>query len=62
MSPAAFKAIRQASGRSVRQMATTLRIADESTIRRWEKGERAVSGPASILMELLDAGVWVPKS
>lgn len=60
MTPTTFQAIRKRHGYSPTSMAHTLRITSERTIRRWEKGERAVSGPASILMELLDAGVWVP--
>lgn len=48
--------IREASGLSLAGMARVLRIDDRSTIHRWERGDRAVSGPASILLELLDAG------
>lgn len=61
MTPQTFHSIRKRHGYTCRGIASALRIGDERTIRRWEKGERAVSGPASILMELLDAGVWVPK-
>lgn len=43
-------------GYSLDALAKVLRIADLSTIHRWEKGERSISGPASILLEMLDAG------
>jgi len=38
------------------QLAAVLRIEDIRTIRRWETGERAISGPVTYLMELLDEG------
>jgi DNA-binding transcriptional regulator YiaG len=51
-----LRAIRTKHGLSVAQLARVLRLSDRSTIHRWEAGERAVSGPASILLEMLDAG------
>lgn len=56
MSPADFKAIRKRAGLTQRQLATVLRIEDARTVRRYEAGDRAVSGPVSLLMELLDRG------
>lgn len=56
MTPATFKAIRQRLGLSQAGLAAVLRIEDVRTIRRYEMGERSVSGPVSLLMELLDAG------
>lgn len=56
MTPATFRAIRKRLGLSQRGLAALLRISDERTIRRWEQGEVPVSGPASIVMELLDDG------
>lgn len=56
MTPATFKTIRQRAGLSQSGLAALLRIDDLRTIRRYEKGERAISGPVSLLMELLDAG------
>jgi DNA-binding transcriptional regulator YiaG len=50
------KAIRERAGLSQARLATALRIEDVRSVRRWELGERAVSGPASILLEMLDAG------
>lgn len=57
MSPASFKAIRERAGLTQSQLADFLRISDRRTIRYWETGERPVSGPVSLLMELLDQGV-----
>lgn len=56
MTPATFKAIRQRAGLTQSGLAGILRINDLRTIRKWEKGEREISGPVSLLMELLDAG------
>jgi len=54
MTPTEFNRIRQDKGLSIAQTARILRIADRSTIHRWATGDRAISGPASILMEMLD--------
>ena len=57
MTPATFKRIRtERLGLTQTQLAAVLRVDDLRTIRRWEKGERAISGPVSYLMELLDEG------
>jgi DNA-binding transcriptional regulator YiaG len=56
MTPATFKAIRQRKGLSARKLADLLRIEDDRTIRRWEAGERKISGPVTLLMEMLDDG------
>jgi transcriptional regulator with XRE-family HTH domain len=56
MIPADFNRIRQAKGLSIAQMARILRIADRSTVHRWATGERNISGPASILLEMLERG------
>jgi DNA-binding transcriptional regulator YiaG len=55
MTPTEIKAIRQRYGLSQSELAALLRISDLRTIRRWEKGEVPVSGPASIVLELMDA-------
>jgi DNA-binding transcriptional regulator YiaG len=57
MTPAAFKSIRTRAGLTQTGLAAILRIEDLRTIRRYETGERSISGPVSLLMELLDAGV-----
>lgn len=54
MTPTQFKAIRQRAGLTQSALATLLRISDSRTIRRWEDGSRPVTGPVSLLMELLD--------
>jgi DNA-binding transcriptional regulator YiaG len=56
MTPTTFKSIRQRAGLTQTGLAAVLRIDDLRTIRRYEKGERAISGPVSLLMEMLDAG------
>jgi DNA-binding transcriptional regulator YiaG len=58
MTPATFKAIRQRAGLTQSGLAALLRIGDLRTIRRWEAGEREISGPVCILMEMLDAGTF----
>jgi DNA-binding transcriptional regulator YiaG len=50
------KAIRHKVGLTQAELATLLRISDLRTVRRWETGEIAVSGPASIVLELLANG------
>jgi DNA-binding transcriptional regulator YiaG len=60
MTPATFKAIRQRLGLTQSGLAAVLRIDDLRTIRRYEAGERSISGPVSLLMELLEAGTIKP--
>lgn len=57
MTPEAFKTIRHAAGLTQPQVAMRLRIGDLRTIRRYETRERSISGPVSLLMELLRDGV-----
>lgn len=56
MTPAQFKTIRTSAGLSINQLADKLRLSDGRSIRRYEDGSRAISGPISLLMELLDDG------
>ena len=56
MTPSAFKSIRERAGLSQSGLAALLRVEDLRTIRRYEKGEREISGPVSLLMEMLDDG------
>jgi DNA-binding transcriptional regulator YiaG len=56
MTPATIKAIRTRAGLTQSQLAALLRISDLRTVRRWESGDVPVSGPASIVLELLEAG------
>lgn len=57
MTPDQFRAIRHRLGLSVTELAHALRIEDAGTIRRYERGDRKVSGPCSALMEALDLGI-----
>lgn len=57
MTPATLKAIRVRAGLTQTQLADFLRISDRRAVRYWETGERAVSGPVSLIMEMLDAGI-----
>jgi DNA-binding transcriptional regulator YiaG len=54
MTPTEFNRIRQDQGLSIAETARILRIADRSTIHRWATGDRAISGPASLLMRAID--------
>lgn len=54
MSPAEIKAIRERARLTQTELAALLRISDKRTVRRWETGEVPISGPASIILELLD--------
>lgn len=56
MTPTQIKSIRKRAGLSQTDLATLLRITDQRTVRRWEAGDVPVSGPASIILEMLDAG------
>ena len=56
MTPTQFKAIRERAGLTQDQLAKLLRLSDSRTIRRYEDGSRAVSGPVTVLMEMLDSG------
>ena len=60
MTPATIKAIRHRAGLTQSELARLLRISDIRTLRRWEQGEVPISGPASVVLELLDAGVVIP--
>lgn len=55
MTGAEFKSIRERFNLTQSELAALLRIADLRTVRRWEKGEREISGPVQIIMELMDA-------
>lgn len=56
MTPTTFRAIRKRAGLTQAALACRLRIAETKTIRRYETGEREISGPVSLLMEMLDEG------
>ncbi len=56
MTPAEVQSIRNRAGLTQTGLARLLRISDIRTIRRWETGDVPISGPASIILELLDSG------
>ena len=56
MTPATIKAIRNRAGLTQSGLARVLRISDIRTIRRWETGDVPITGPASVIMEMLEAG------
>jgi DNA-binding transcriptional regulator YiaG len=61
MTPETFRAIRKRAGLSQARLAALLRIGGLRTIRRYETGERPISGPVSLLMELIDQGALPDK-
>lgn len=56
MTPTELKSIRERAGLTQDQLARLLRLSDSRTIRRYEDGSRSVSGPVSIILEMLDEG------
>ena len=60
MTPEHFRQIREAAGLSRSQLAKILRIKEVKSIWRYEHeiedGGRAISGPVSLLMEMIEAG------
>lgn len=59
MTGAEFKAARKELGLTVRDMAASLRLSEangERIIRRWERGEVDISGPASVAVEAMLKG------
>jgi DNA-binding transcriptional regulator YiaG len=61
MTPNEIKSARLALGMSQRQLAETLRMGTDGgrAVRRWESGDRPVSGPASVAIEAMLTG-WRP--
>lgn len=53
-----FKSIREGANLSIARLADLLRVVDLRAVRRWEDGTKEVSGPVSVVMELLRDGVW----
>ena len=58
MTPATIRAIRNTKGWSQTRLAQVLRIKDIRTIQRWESGAVPISGPASILLEMIATGQY----
>ena len=63
MTPAKFKAARQALGLSQDAMARALLVKSGRTIRRWESGERDIPGPALVAVGyMLQHGIDQPEA
>jgi DNA-binding transcriptional regulator YiaG len=62
MTPAEVRAARLALGMTQDQLAAALRMGGDGkrAVRRWEDGDRAISGPASVAIEALLTG-WRPS-
>ena len=56
MTPDQFKTIRANAGLTQDGLAKLLRLSDSRSIRRYEDGSREISGPISLLMEMLADG------
>ena len=61
MTPAQFITIRKEAGLSLGQLSDIIRV-HPRTIRRYEDGSIPISGPVSVLMELLQEGVFSDRS
>ena len=53
VTPAQFKAARQALGYSAEGLARALRVQSGRTVRRWEKGDRDIPGPAVVALAFM---------
>lgn len=58
MTPAQFIKIRKQAGLSLGQLSEIIRV-HERTIRRYEDGSREISGPVSVLMDLISQGILI---
>lgn len=59
MTPTRIKEIRLGAGLTQAGLAAVLRLqgpTGKRTVRRWETGEQPITGPASLLLELIEAG------
>lgn len=56
MTPSEFKSIRTNANLTQEGLAKLLRLSDSRSIRRYEDGSREISGPISLLMEMLADG------
>lgn len=52
MTPAEFKAARKRLGLSQEEMAKFLRLSDARAVRSYEAGDRAISGPIQVAIEM----------
>jgi DNA-binding transcriptional regulator YiaG len=59
VTPERIKKIRTGAGLTQAGLAAMLRLqgaTGKRTVRRWESGEQPITGPASLLLELIEAG------
>lgn len=56
MTPTQFKTIREDAGLSLAETACILDVSDLRTVRRYEAGDRSISGPIGTLMTMLANG------
>jgi DNA-binding transcriptional regulator YiaG len=59
MTPERVKTIRQTAGLTQTSLADLLGLTPDNgrrTVRRWEQGEIAVTGPAAIILQLIETG------
>lgn len=63
MAPEEVRAARRALGMSQHQLAEALRMGTDGkrAVRRWEAGDRPISGPASVAIEAMLTG-WRPAT
>jgi len=61
MTPAEVRAARLALGMTQEQLAAALRMGGDGkrAVRRWEAGDREISGPATVAIQALLSG-WRP--
>jgi DNA-binding transcriptional regulator YiaG len=61
LTPDEVRQSRQTLGMSLHELATALRMGTDGkrAVRRWEDGDRQISGPAAVAIEALLAG-WRP--
>jgi len=52
-----LRAIRKAAGMTQGEVAALMRVNGWRAVSAWETGERSISGPVSVLAELIAAGV-----
>lgn len=62
MTPDEVRDARRALGMTQHQLATALRMGGDGkrSVRRWESGDRPISGPASVAIEAMLTG-WRPE-
>lgn len=51
-----IRAMRRRLGLSISDLARVMRMKKSRTLRAWEDGEQEITGPASLIVEMLDAG------